>query len=285
MADGRANLSIHKVFAENLRLHCQRFASIAELCRLAGINRQQFNRYLSGQNLPNPRTLERLSAVLEVSEASLFETHATAPAGAVRDTPKAHGLEYLAPLIGKYDDGVPSDLRTGYYYCYAPLIEHAGFCVRMLVSVVNDGKLARFTRHTSFRMMGESGPEMDVGRHQGVVLGDVHGALLVGRNSIFPHEFSAFRVQRPAGNQGQPRPGIALLRNSFTDIGSRIALHYMGEGRAAARQALSNMGVIGIDHESVPPVVRAILRSGVQGENAEDHIVADRDAALTNYWR
>ena len=74
MSLGRVGQSIHKVFAENLRLHCARFASIAELCRLADINRQQFNRYLSGQNLPNPRTLERLSAVLGVSETSLFES-------------------------------------------------------------------------------------------------------------------------------------------------------------------------------------------------------------------
>jgi transcriptional regulator with XRE-family HTH domain len=50
----------------------RRFESIAEFCRISSINRQQFNRYLSGQNLPKPRSLKKICATLGASKASLF---------------------------------------------------------------------------------------------------------------------------------------------------------------------------------------------------------------------
>ena len=39
-------------FAENLRLLCSHYASVAEVCRRIGMNRQQFNKYLSGASTP-----------------------------------------------------------------------------------------------------------------------------------------------------------------------------------------------------------------------------------------
>ena len=40
--------------AENLRLLSSYYKSVAEVCRRLDINRQQFNKYLSGQTAPVP---------------------------------------------------------------------------------------------------------------------------------------------------------------------------------------------------------------------------------------
>lgn len=277
MTTGRASQSIHKVFAENLRAHCARFASIAELCRIAGINRQQFNRYLSGQNLPNPRTLERLAAVLKVSEAALFESRTPEPGALQRKAIADLGLEHILPLLIDLQQGAPTDLRSGFYYCYAPLVDHPEYFVRMVIQVVNDGKLARFIRRTSFTPIGEPQSQMEVGRHAGIILGDATGSLLIGRNRIFPSEFTAIRVQRPSANPNVPRAGITLLRNSFTDISTRLAMHFVGEGRGAARETLRNIGLVPTGHPSVPQLVRAMLRSGPQRPG---HIMVERDSTL-----
>lgn len=47
-------------FASNLRLACSYVGSIAEVCRKLGLNRPQFNRYLSGASRPAAHTLRRL---------------------------------------------------------------------------------------------------------------------------------------------------------------------------------------------------------------------------------
>lgn len=47
--------------SRNLRLLCSRHRSISEVCRLVGINRQQFGRYLNGENQPSGHNLHRLA--------------------------------------------------------------------------------------------------------------------------------------------------------------------------------------------------------------------------------
>lgn len=73
-------MRIYRVFAENLRKECQRIGSVAELCRISGINRQQVNKYLAGQMMPTARTLQRLSESLGVPEEALFAVGANASA-------------------------------------------------------------------------------------------------------------------------------------------------------------------------------------------------------------
>lgn len=65
-------MRIYRIFADNLRAECQRVGSVAEVCRLSGINRQQMNKYLAGQMMPTARTLQRLSDSLGIAEESLF---------------------------------------------------------------------------------------------------------------------------------------------------------------------------------------------------------------------
>jgi transcriptional regulator with XRE-family HTH domain len=47
-------------FPANLRLLCGYGKSVADICRRAGINRQQFNRYLAGQAQPSLRSLRQI---------------------------------------------------------------------------------------------------------------------------------------------------------------------------------------------------------------------------------
>lgn len=61
---------------ENFRLNLTslagREASTAALCRRLGFNRQQFNKYLSGNHLPSRRNLARIAQHFGVAEKDLF---------------------------------------------------------------------------------------------------------------------------------------------------------------------------------------------------------------------
>lgn len=62
-------------FSKALRHYCSNFPSIADVCRKAQINRQQFDKYLTGKMLPNARTMRRICQVLDVSEEQLVDLH------------------------------------------------------------------------------------------------------------------------------------------------------------------------------------------------------------------
>ncbi|WP_421695691.1 helix-turn-helix domain-containing protein [Aestuariivirga sp.] len=62
--------------AANLRSLCSHHTSIAGVCRKLNINRQQFNRYLSGASVPSLANLRKLSDFFGVDEYELMMPHA-----------------------------------------------------------------------------------------------------------------------------------------------------------------------------------------------------------------
>src|SRR5437762_953001 len=59
----------------NLRHLCAHYGSVAEVCRRAGINRQQFNKYLNGSSAPSLRNLRRISTFFGVDEYEITLAH------------------------------------------------------------------------------------------------------------------------------------------------------------------------------------------------------------------
>ena len=64
---------LRAIFGENLKTLCADFASVASLCRDLGINRTQFNRYLSGESFPRPDILHRICVFFSVDARILLE--------------------------------------------------------------------------------------------------------------------------------------------------------------------------------------------------------------------
>ncbi len=60
----------------NLRLLCSYGRSVSDVCRRIGINRQQFNKYLTGQTAPSLATLRRICDFFGVDEAEILQDHA-----------------------------------------------------------------------------------------------------------------------------------------------------------------------------------------------------------------
>ncbi|NBV62153.1 MAG: XRE family transcriptional regulator, partial [Rhodobacteraceae bacterium] len=52
--------NIRAIFGQNLQRLCAQGPSVSAICRKIGINRTQFNRYLTGDSFPRPDVLERI---------------------------------------------------------------------------------------------------------------------------------------------------------------------------------------------------------------------------------
>ncbi len=69
----RSPAELRNMFGANLRILSKRYPSISELSRQLGINRTQFNRYLSGESFPRPDVLDRICTFFDVDARILLE--------------------------------------------------------------------------------------------------------------------------------------------------------------------------------------------------------------------
>ncbi|KIC28335.1 helix-turn-helix domain-containing protein [Leisingera sp. ANG-M6] len=108
----------------NLRLLCSYGRSVSDVCRRIGINRQQFNKYLTGQTAPSLATLRRICDFFGVDEAEILQEH-SAFAKLVRLRP---------PVLNRSEDPLAAQMEkvlrrdrcntallerhSGYYHIY-----------------------------------------------------------------------------------------------------------------------------------------------------------------------
>ncbi len=70
---GLTPTELRAIFGRNLRALCENGQPITVICREIGINRTQFNRYLSGEAFPRPDVLARICAYFHVDARILLE--------------------------------------------------------------------------------------------------------------------------------------------------------------------------------------------------------------------
>ncbi len=208
-------MGIHDIFAANLRVLCERFGSISEVSRQAGINRQQFNRYLSGQNIPNRRTISRLAKFLGVEEARLF----SAPQDASRKSSSQgagdllnDGIHIPAPRELAQEGGAQTMLQPGFYCCYFPLQGSNQFLVKSAMKIVAKGNCKYFTRRTVFRSASSQKATLAQGRHRGIVLANSSDVYLVGINTLTPHHLSMIVLERQQIAGSNVLQGLSITR-------------------------------------------------------------------------
>ena len=278
--------SVYQLFAENLRRHCNRFESIAAFCRKSGINRQQFNRYLSGQNLPNPRSLSRICATLGVTETSLFESHSLRAGGAMAQSEELaalqkftvglshRGIEALTQAAAAFHGpaSIQGKIQPGIYISYMPMAGYPGRLLRAVLKVSRIGGLTVFTRRTSFRTPRVFNTAMTVGKHVGLVVSDSLGTMFLGMNQMHPHEISVMRVMHSISDQQAPRLGLTLVRSPCGDLACKIVLTWIGKGVAAERKALALLGVTEIGDPSLPPLIAAMLPNEPCNSQTHDYL-------------
>lgn len=134
----------HEDFRANLRLLCSYEPSIAAVCRRLGLNRQQFNKYLSGAVFPARRNLRRICDLFGVTEAEILLPHARfseivslKPRNRNTVSPAVPEMEVLLRLQSQ-SQAVP-DRYLGYYFRYYHSFAFPGYITKSLVVVFRAG--------------------------------------------------------------------------------------------------------------------------------------------------
>jgi hypothetical protein len=253
-------MSLRENLAVNLRRLCALHGSIAAVCREMGVNRQQFDRYLSMDALPNRATTTRICQYFGIEEAELYhdpETVEGLDRSVKAGRPKGQPAD--GPIAARlFGPPVPT-IEPGFYQTYFSIPSRPEEFLCAITSIRNDGERVTFRRMTGITETRGSQWAYFMGDHEGVVLERLNWFYFLGLNRRGTKEPTSMAMQ---WGPFSPEPllcGHALI---VTPAGPSVTTAVM---RAAPkgitlRNALRSARVYSASDTSLSPLVALALR-------------------------
>ena len=258
-------LTVTENFAKNLRRHCDRQPSIAAICAATKINRQQFNKYLSGKVLPGSLKLRKICEYLGVSEAELFQSRnskAKSPTQTMTEASRPQdksNLLGLLPFAKENLDFKNTGLADGYYYSHFPVPNQTGTLMRSLVWVYSKDGKQHFVRVTSEIGRSNQSATRIRGRHSGIVFCNVREIFLMAFSRYGIGLLTLTVLQKPTfPSSGQLLRGLTLTRNGERTFSMWTVLAPIPAG-TSVRDMLRGVGTINWDNPTVDVGVRSMF--------------------------
>ena len=259
--------SPHRNFADNLMALCQQHGSIAAVCRELEMNRQQFNKYLSGASLPNAATLERICSFFKIPAEVLFQDprgfRGTNP---LPDSPadevlKRLPLAFLQNGARVLESIRHSTLRAGVYLLYYPWPRDPRMCARAAMLVTKSEGFTFFTRFTKFRILGLQQRYYLRGRHDGIALESEGSRFLFAANRKGFRDVSLLTFGIDNTLNQNLLSGLGLVMGATANpLALRAYLQYRG-ARDVLRKTIGEAGILPLTDSSVPGDIREVLSS------------------------
>lgn len=265
-------------FAANLRLLCSTESSVSALCRRIGVNRQQFNKYLSGAARPSPANMRKIAVHFGVRQAEFllpteeFEAHpSVAGKLAGPQVPRPDGGGFYSAFRGQT---LPLRRYLGYYLSYFLTQTWENSIVCALVCLDEHDGLIR-SRSLERSIDPDDGS---------LYLSKYDGRVAMLGNRIFVMEYQRLArdalvetVLHPVG-RGQ----LQYLRGTTFGISSRQRLPFTSpvvwrylDDFTSLRDAMRQVGRYDINSAKLDQRARSILL-GAREANAEGFVMPGR---------
>jgi transcriptional regulator with XRE-family HTH domain len=244
-------------FAANLRHACSTRKSVSKVCRDLGINRQQFNRYVSGEAVPSAHNQARIAAFFGVRPGDflidplLFEQRLAASAGS--------GFETDA-LRACFPGHLPSLRRhLGYYQTYHVSLSWPGMIVSSCARLdEHDGAV----RVKSIERIQDRSHEIrQFSKYVGLVA-YLRDRIFVVERSMGVEPMIAQTILTPfETHQRVYLKGMTMgvsWRNQQLPYASRVIWRHLGTD-TDRRLLLSRCGLLAPNSRQLPPTVREFL--------------------------
>lgn len=251
--------SIKEIFAANLKSLSVQKSSVALVCREMKLNRQQFNRYLAADTLPNPRSLKRIADYFGVSEERLFESPAARKVNKTRDS-----LPSNFPMFEKTLSDARSILPSGIYYSYTNSRSVPDCFIRGIMIVRQEADFSIFTRHGNDRSWPKRSKYVYRERFDGFV-SDHDGTISMTGISRANDASLCHMLMRPLyGSDLRLLTGLSLAIQSSGPLAIRFLLEYVGEQSNPVALA-KKCGLFSNDADGPDPVILNFLSAMQRG--------------------
>lgn len=259
-------------FAVNLRLLCSYHRSIAEVCEALGINRSQFNRYLSGETFPSLRTMRRICDFFGVEESEIllpkgrFSNLVTlkpqrSGARAERNVITAVGEEIRLSSVQQLDP------YLGYYFSYYNSLSHPGLFLRSLTRIYRTpfGINAK-----TVESIGLKGKREFTCKYEGAcfVLGD--RIFLTVMEMLTRNEAMQIILYPSYNNRIRYLSGVlsgVAARAPHPPAATQIVFEYLGQ-TPNVRACMKQCALYPPDDPEVPDIIQDMLTIGVRAGTA-----------------
>jgi transcriptional regulator with XRE-family HTH domain len=254
--------------AENLRKLCSLYPSVTEVSRRLGINRQQFNKYLSGNSFPSLRNLRRITDFFGVDEFEILLPPVEFSAGVL---PRSAGAKPPPVSAANVIPGLSEASQIflapycGYYHVYFCTPVWSNHVVRTLTRIYQeDGRtvtrsIERIRDASSRRRTGP------VQKFRGVV------AQVVDRLCILEYETYVEELLSMTFPYPSHRHAMRFLTGVIASVASagsrqpfasRIVYEYLGR-KVDGRSALRRCGLFPLENEGIAEEIRSRVRNDI----------------------
>ena len=250
---------LRNMFGENLRTLAKDFPSISELSRQLGINRTQFNRYLSGESFPRPDVLARICNFFKVDARVLLEE-----VEKIQATPTPISSSFLADFLGTGAQSLSEEtFPTGFYRFSRRSFMEANKFIIGLVYVKREASNTYIRGYEAKAAMAAQGLQVNSFSREfrGIVLEQDEGvAALVSRRNSMTSSFNYLhRVPSFENNFWVGYTTRTVRESSAGDRATRLVYEHLGSDLSRAREAAKSTGYC--DIEDLNPFHRKWLQT------------------------
>lgn len=253
--------------AQNLRLLCSYYKSIAEVCRRLDLNRPQFNRYLSGRYRPSAGTLRRICDFFGVEVHEILLPHdqfqrlvqVRPSTAAAAEHPLGTLSEHLDHLCRSGSQGL--DRYLGYYFEYYLSMSTPGKLIRTLVCI--EKRDGRYLFQRTERMQPEPGQPACHNRYQGAAVMLSDRLFLVDYETLNRHELTQTILFPSFRNRVTRLTGLRIGVSDNSErmpCCARVLYEYLGTS-VRVRKALAMCGLIDPHSDGLDPSITAAVNN------------------------
>jgi transcriptional regulator with XRE-family HTH domain len=243
----RSPSELRNMFGQNLKDLAREYASVSELSRQLGINRTQFNRYLSGESFPRPDVLERICNFFNTDARILLE-----PAANLKKGFDPLGSDALKEFITPGIANIPQEsFPSGFYrFSRRSFVNNEQFVAGLVR--VNREEGATFIRGFEAReAMRQQGLPVDAKTREfrGLVMLNEDGvAALISRRGAMTSSFNY--LNRASSFQNNFWVGYVTRTTRESPTGtriSRVVFEHIGDDLSLALDCARSAGLVSAD--------------------------------------
>ena len=252
-------------FRQNLALVTSYGRSVSDVCRRAGINRQQYNRYLSGQSSPSLSTLRRICDFFGLDDHEIFLDHESF-ANIIRRRPprlkkQEDAITEFVRLLVQTDQNKTGALEKyeGYFQCYAQIEVGSEKLLRTLICVRNSGN--GWVSKTIERYPTTTYMIPNRMNYKGVVFLIADRLVMLEQESTFRKSTWTTMMYTTDFDEPNFLSGLSIgisPENTHDIICYRTVWHYLGK-TPDLRDAITKCGLIDLTDPTVPDYVPNVV--------------------------
>lgn len=248
-------------FSRNLRLLCSYGKSVSEVCRKAKLNRQQFNKYLSGTSHPSIANLRRICEFFGVDEYEILLDHkrfreiisVRPPRLGSQEDPLYSFVDGVARGKGSAE---PMRRLLGYYlvYCRWHLRDDAIQCSLTRISEHNGVFLTRSIERSGAPAEATQQPT----KHHGWAIYSDDRVFMIEQQIPSRRKLFSTMLYAPQTYRFRYLEGLILgiVSDATRQIACyRVVYEYLG-ATPDLRSAVKQCGVIASDDTRIAPFIR-----------------------------